>query len=184
LTLKLIGLVVPLGLDTLGVALALGVAGLPQHRRLRLSLWFAGFEATMPLIGVAVGVPLGRAIGAGAEYGAAALIALLGVYLLIRGDDDDGERLLSLTRGSLAGALLLGLGISLDELAIGFSAGLLRLPVGYLVATVAAQAFLVTQVGLRVGARAASALRGPAESLAGVALIALACGLLADRLAA
>jgi putative Mn2+ efflux pump MntP len=183
-TLKLIGLVVPLGLDTLGVALALGVAGLPRDRRLRLSLWFAGFEAAMPLIGVALGAPLGQAVGAGAEYGAAALIAVLGVYLLVGAEHDDSERLLSLTRGGFAGALLLGLGISLDELAIGFSAGLLRLPVGYLVAAVAAQAFLVTQVGLRVGARAAAALRGPAERLAGLALLALACVLLADRLAA
>jgi putative Mn2+ efflux pump MntP len=43
-------LVLPLGLDTLGVALALGVAGLPPEKRLRFSLLFAGFEAAMPLL--------------------------------------------------------------------------------------------------------------------------------------
>jgi putative Mn2+ efflux pump MntP len=62
-TLKLIALVLPLGLDTLGVALA-------------------GFEAAMPLIGVALGAPLGRAIGSVADYVAAGLILALGAYML------------------------------------------------------------------------------------------------------
>jgi len=47
-TLKLIALVLPLGLDTFGVALALGLAGLPREKRLRISLLFAGFEAACP----------------------------------------------------------------------------------------------------------------------------------------
>jgi hypothetical protein len=55
--------------------------------------------------------------------------------------------------------LALGVSISLDELAIGFSAGLLRLPVLPLVIAVAVQAFLVTQIGLHVGARAGATLR-------------------------
>jgi len=67
-TLKLIVLVIPLGLHTFGVAVALGIAGLPQEHRLRVSLLFAGFEATMPLVGVALGAPLGRAIGSGADW--------------------------------------------------------------------------------------------------------------------
>ena len=49
-TLKLIALVLPLGLDTFGVALALGIAGLPADRRVRVALLFASFEAAMPLV--------------------------------------------------------------------------------------------------------------------------------------
>jgi putative Mn2+ efflux pump MntP len=60
-TAKLIALVLPMGLDTFGVALALGVAGLSPRLRLRLSLWFAAFEAGMPLVGAALGSPLGHA---------------------------------------------------------------------------------------------------------------------------
>jgi hypothetical protein len=61
-------LVLPLGLDTFGVALALGIAGLPGKHRLRVSLLFAGFEALMPLIGLALGAPLGEALGRTADY--------------------------------------------------------------------------------------------------------------------
>jgi manganese efflux pump family protein len=84
-TLKLAALTVPLGLDTLGVALALGIACLPPRQRLRIALLFACFEAAMPLVGVALGAPLGHAIGSAADYAAAGLIVVLGAYLLVAG---------------------------------------------------------------------------------------------------
>ena len=112
-TLKLIALVLPLGLDTFGVALALGLAGLPREKRLRISLLFTGFEAAMPLIGVALGAPLGHAIGSVADYIAAGLIAALGVYMVLIDNNEQGQ-LLSLTQGGLLGALALGVSISLD----------------------------------------------------------------------
>jgi putative Mn2+ efflux pump MntP len=65
---KLIALVIPLGLDTFGVALALGVSGLPAGRRERLSVWFALFDAGMPQVGAALGRSLGHTIGAVADY--------------------------------------------------------------------------------------------------------------------
>lgn len=171
-TLKLVALVIPMGLDTFGVAVALGLAGLPREHRLRVSLLFAGFEGAMPLVGVALGAPLGRAIGSSADYLAAALVTVLGVYMLIAERDEEG-RLLSLTQGGMLGAVVLGVTISLDELAIGFSAGLLRLPIPALVTAVAAQAFIVTQIGIRLGDRVGEGLREGAESVAGLALIAL-----------
>jgi manganese efflux pump family protein len=182
-TLKLVALVIPLGLDTFGVALALGIAGLPREHRLRVSLLFAGFEAAMPLIGVALGAPLGRAIGNAADYIAAALIAALGVVMLLS-EKHEENRLLSLTRRGLLGGLVLGVGISLDELAIGFSAGLLRLPVGALVVAVAAQAFILTQIGLRLGGHVSEAMREATEKLAGSALIALGVIILITQLTA
>jgi putative Mn2+ efflux pump MntP len=42
--------------------------------------------------------------------------------------DEETDRALSLTQRGLLGGVALGLSISLDELAIGFSAGLPRLP--------------------------------------------------------
>jgi putative Mn2+ efflux pump MntP len=168
-------------LDTLAVALALGFAGLPQQHRLRVSLLFAGFEAAMPLIGVALGAPLGRAIGSIADYAAAGLLIALGAYMLISKDDEQ-DRLLSLTQGGLFGALALGVSISLDELLIGFSAGLLRLPIVILVIAVAIQAFVFTQVGLRLGEQGRDSLREMTERLAGIALIGLGGILLIERL--
>jgi len=92
--------------------------------------------------------------------------------------------LLSLTRRGLFGALALGMSISLDELAIGFSAGLLRLPIAALVIAVAAQALIATQIGVRLGSRAGERTREATEKLAGAALIVLGIVLLLERLTA
>ena len=162
---RLIALVIPLGLDTLGVSFALGMIGLPARHRLRIALLFAAFEAAMPLLGAALGAPLGRALGGGA----ADLIA--------------AALLLALTRPRFGAAVALGLSVSVDELAIGFSAGLLRVPLVPLVVAVAAQAFLASQIGLRAGGRVGGAAGELAERLAGVAMLALAALLAAQRLA-
>ena len=62
---RLIALVLPLGLDTFAVAAALGALGVQQ--RLTVSALFTAFEAGMPLIGLALGAPLGHAIGGAAD---------------------------------------------------------------------------------------------------------------------
>ena len=77
--------------------------------------------------------------------------------------------------------MVLGLSISLDELVIGFSLGLLGLPVGLVIAAIAVQAFTVTQLGLRLGSHVSERLREAAELIAGLALIGLAIALLAER---
>jgi putative Mn2+ efflux pump MntP len=180
---KLIALVLPLGLDTLGVALALGIAGLSAGHRTRIALLFTGFEAGMPLVGVLLGLPLGHAIGSPADYVAAGLVVVLGLYMIfIEDDDEEGDRLLSMTQRGLFGVVALGVSISLDELAIGFSAGLLRLPLLPLVLAVAMQAFIVTQIGVRVGARVGIEWRERSEKVAGVALLVLGGILLVMRL--
>jgi putative Mn2+ efflux pump MntP len=68
----------------------------------------------------------------------------------------------------------LGLSISLDELAIGFSFGLLHVSFAWALVLIAVQAFVAAQLGLWLGARVGEALRERAEQVAGIALIALA----------
>ena len=178
---KLIALVLPLGLDTFAVAAALGIAGIPPARRTRISVLMASFEAGMPLVGLALGAPLGRAIGSAADYIAAGVLLAFGIYTLVSDEEGEEQRLLDVAsvRGWRAG--LLGLSVSLDELAVGFTFGLLRLPVLPVVLLIGAQALLVSQLGLRLGARLNERAREAAERLAGAALIALAIGLLVEK---
>jgi putative Mn2+ efflux pump MntP len=71
--------------------------------------------------------------------------------------------------------------VSLDELAIGFSVGLLRLPLVPLVVAIGVQAFAVTLLGLTLGRRVRAQWREPAGRVAGVALTALGVTLLLLR---
>src|SRR5438270_3204198 len=118
--LKLLAVVVPLALDTFAVSAALGVAGISSQRRIRLGLLFAAFEAGMPLIGLAAGAALGSVLGSVGDYVAIAGLAALGVYLLVAGEEREEARIKRFAVASGPALIVVGLSVSLDELAIGF----------------------------------------------------------------
>lgn len=180
----LVALLVPLAVDTFVVSTALGLAGLPRQRRLRTSLILAAFEAGMPIVGVLLGRGVGGVIGHVAGYAAAAAIGLAG-WLLLRpgGDDDEDERVRLLARAHGLAIIELGLSIGIDELAIGFSLGLLGIPLVLAVVFLGVQAFTASQLGLRLGSRIGEELREGAERAAGALLILIALLLLALELA-
>jgi len=181
-TIKLIALVLPLGLDTFAVAAGLGAIGVSRQRRLRIALLFTAFEAGMPLVGLALGAPLGSTLGGAADYLAIGVLLAFGLFTLLSSDEGEQERLARFTQLRGIGVVALGVSISLDELAIGFTLGLLQLPAGLVIGLIAVQAFLVAQFGLRLGARLSERLREGAERAAGIALSVLGLALLADKL--
>jgi manganese efflux pump family protein len=181
--LKLLAFVLPLGLDSFAVAAALGASQVSTAwQRLRISLVFVIFEGGMPLIGLVVGSALARGIGRIADYLAAAAVIGIGIWMLRAGnaDEEDKASRIMISRGlALAG---LGISISLDELAIGFSIGLVRLPVSAVIAAIALQALVAAQLGLAIGAKIAERWRERAERVAGIALILLGAYLIAQQL--
>jgi manganese efflux pump family protein len=181
--LKLVGLIVPLGLDTFAVAAALGIAGLKPEERFRVSLLFTAFEVLMPLVGFFGGRLVGQAAGDAADVIAIVILIAVGLYMLRPGGDAKEQvrlGLLARTRG--LAAIGLGVSISLDELAIGFTIGLLRFSILLVVVLIGVQTFVVTQLGVRLGARLGERIREGAERLAGVALAGLGCVLLVEKL--
>ncbi len=178
------GLLLPLALDTFALGAALGVAGLERRDRLRVALVFTLFEAGMPIAGMLVGRAVGSLVGATAGWAGIAFLFLAGLLLLRPGNDEEVTdrrlRLLAHTRG--LAIIDLGLGISVDELTIGLSAGLLALPTTFIVVWIAIQAFVAAQTGLRFGHAISEAARERSERLAGAALILVALVLLGLRL--
>ncbi len=181
--LKLVGLIVPLGLDTFAVAAALGLAGLGRDERLRVSLLFTGFEVGMPLVGFLGGRLVGSAIGNAADYVAIVILIGLGIWLLRpQPEEEEAERVRLLGRTHGLAAIGLGISISTDELAIGFTIGLLRFSIVLILVLIGIQTFVLTQLGIRLGARLGNRVREGAERLAGVALAGLGIVLLGEKL--
>jgi len=178
---RVIALILPLCLDTFAVAAALGMTRPTGAQRIRFSLLFAAFEGGMPVIGLLVGVGLGKVIGDWSEYVAITALAIVGAYMLwARADDEERVRKLATSHGPAV--IALGLSVSLDELAIGFSLGLLNVPIVPAIVLIAAQAFVVSQVGFALGGRIGEATREGAERLAGAVLIVIAGALLVGRI--
>ena len=180
---KLILFVLPLGLDTFAVSTALGLAGLPKQQRLKISLLLSGFEMGMPVVGLLVGHALGHAIGTAADYVAAAALVALGIWMLVSDEQDEAGKVSALVANSGLALVALGVSISLDELTMGFTIGLLHLSIVWAVILIGVQAFLVAQLGLRFGARLGEEAGEIAERIAGIALIGLALLVLVERVA-
>jgi putative Mn2+ efflux pump MntP len=181
--LKLLAFVLPLGLDSFAVAAALGASQVTTAwQRLRISLVFVIFEGGMPLIGLALGSALARGAGRIADYLAAVAVIGIGIWMLLadnEAEEDKASRIMTSHGLALVG---LGISISLDELAIGFSIGLVRLPVSAVIVAIALQAFVAAQLGLAIGAKIAERWRERAEQVAGIALILLGIYLIAQQL--
>jgi len=179
--LKLLAFVLPLGLDSFAVAAAIGaVQPAGPRARIRISAVFVIFEGGMPLIGLAAGRALARGIGSVADYVAAAVVIAVGVWMLA-GEADEEETAGRIASGRGLALIALGLSISLDELAIGFTIGLARLPVTAVITAIAVQAFVAAQLGLAVGARIGERWRDRAGQVAGIALVLLGAYLLIEQ---
>jgi putative Mn2+ efflux pump MntP len=180
--LKLLAFVLPLGLDSFAVAAAIGAAQVTTARqRLRISLVFVLFEGGMPLIGLALGSALAHGIGHAADYLAAAAVIGIGAWMLLAGDKDEDDKASRITSSHGLALIALGISISMDELAIGFSIGLTGLPVTAVIVAIALQAFLAAQLGLAIGAKIGERWRERAEQAAAIVLILLGAYLLTEQ---
>ena len=181
--LRLLAFVLPLGLDSFAVAAAIGAVQVTTARqRLRISLVFVIFEGGMPLIGLGLGSALARGIGPAADYLAAAAVIGAGAWILLAGDKNEEDRASRFTSSHGLALVALGISISMDELAIGFSIGLAGVPVAVVIVAIALQAFLAAQLGLALGAKIGERWRERAEQVAGIALILLGAYLLTEQL--
>ncbi len=178
--LKLAILILSLGLDTLAVAVALGISGIGRKNRLRVGTSFALFEGGMPLIGFVAGRLVSGAIGDIASLIGLAILFGVGAWMIYEGLSGDKEANFDIDRWR--GLLLTSLSVSLDELAIGFSMGALGLPIALTVLLIALQAFVLTLVGTTVGNRIGEELAERAELAAGLVLCGLALVLLGEKL--
>lgn len=173
-------LFVSLGFDTLAVAIGLGLSGLPRSRWPKVGLTFALFEGLMPVIGLFIGRYLSVAVGAVAEYVAALVLIFLGGKAIKEALADDEEADSPLQDGK--SLILSGLSVSLDELAVGFSLGVLHVAVGLALGYIAVQAFALTFIGLSLGQRMGKHFGERAELMSGLVLVLLGLALLVNQI--
>ncbi len=173
---RLVLFVLPLGLDTFALSTLLGMMTLPRRKRIRLALTFALAEGVMPAIGLLLGLPLGSAIGEWSDYLAGVLLMGIGVWMVVKErqeGDEENEEAEKLEKAATTvgwGLVVLALSVSLDELAVGFSFGVLGFPLVPALVLIALQALLVSLAGQWIGRRVGNRLGAWAERLVGPAL--------------
>jgi cytochrome c biogenesis protein CcdA len=77
--------------------------------RRRITALFVAFEASTPLVGLALGAPLAHAIGDVAEYAAGVVLIAVGAWMLFGGDEEREEQQVR-SFSEASGVALLALG--------------------------------------------------------------------------
>jgi len=163
------------------MSVSLGMAHRSKGTRLRIGLTFALAEAIMPLIGLGIGKTLGSLVGNWTSLIGGIALIVVAVWLIFFEDEDNEEE--KLDRNLIGWTLVItALSISLDELAVGFSIGLIGVPVALTIVLIAVQAFLFTVVGLTLGGKLKPFLGEWSEKLAGIVLGLLGIWILIDAI--
>lgn len=169
LTLLLVA--VSLGLSNFAAATGIGVAGVDARTRLRVGVVFGVFEAGMPIVGLLLGHGVAGALGPATRWIGAGLLVATGLYSLwqsFRGSDDEIPAGLGLGR-----LIVMGLALSVDNLAVGFALGGIRVPFVLAAIVIGAVSVALSLLGLEIGGRIGTVAGRRGEILGGVILVAV-----------
>lgn len=163
---------VVIGSNNLAVALALGAMG-QSARQFRVMLVFGVFEFVMPLLGIALGASTARALGLDTDIVGAVLLTALGLLVIVGGvrNRSQDEKLVKYAT-RWRGLVILALGLSLDNIVIGFSLGLGRTDPLAVATTIACFSVLFTWIGMRLGRESRRSWERVAKISAGGLLVA------------
>jgi putative Mn2+ efflux pump MntP len=162
---------VALGLNNFGAAIAIGVSGVDRRTELKVATVFGLCDVVMPAIGMLIGTGLAGPLGSAARWAGAGILfvtAVWGLIEAIRGDDD-APRIWHGWRLLVSGAAL-----SLDDLAVGLALGTVRFPILLAVTAFGVMSFVMSIIGLRLGAKLGTVTGERGEVVAGIMLVCLA----------
>jgi manganese efflux pump family protein len=164
MSLKIAAFVFPLGLDTLALAIALGLRG---FRPWRPALIFSAFEGIMPLFGIGLARLVTRRFETTAVVIGGAILVGLGIHSVLEARRGEKE-VENISFSSFRSLLTAGLAISTDELAIGFPLGTSEMPIPVVLITIVCQTLLLASFGVIVGNRVRAELAKNASRYAGI----------------
>ncbi len=177
-------LAVGLSMDAFAVAVCKGLAmrksGL--FRMTVVGLWFGGFQALMPAVGYLLGNLFADLIRQVDHWIAFALLALIGGNMIreaLSGPDAPPDDSLA-----FPAMLVLAVATSIDALAVGITLPTV-VDTGLIlsVSVIGVTTFLLSALGVRIGAVFGDRLKSKAELFGGLILIALGIKILIEHLA-
>lgn len=171
-----------LGFDALIISSSLGLRNKPTNK-MKIALFFAMAESLMPIAGMIIGEAFGQYFkGTLSAIGALILIALA-IYFLMFDKDEDQSQSKAFDQPLANWTLIaVAIGIGLDELTVGFTAGLIQLPIVLTIIMIAIQSFAFTIIGVTFGARLKRYLGEWAEKAPGVLLGLVGVWMLIDNI--
>ncbi len=180
LTLFLIA--VGLSMDAFAVSVCKGLA--VSQYKLKYSLicgiWFGIFQALMPVIGYLLGMNFTQWITAFDHWIAFVLLGFIGFGMIreaLKADDEESD-----PSFSLKVMLMLAVATSVDALAVGITFAFLSVNIFAAVAFIGICTFVISSVGVKIGAVFGAKYKSGAEIAGGIILISLGIKILIEHL--
>lgn len=163
---------IAVGLDNFGAAIGIGTAHGRSRYRWQVAAVFGVFEAGMPVLGMVAGRAVAGQIAGVAPIIGGVAVGLMGVVSVVEslrhGKGGSPERPKTLGLGRL---LLLGLVLSLDNLAVGFALGSAKVSLVAAVVVIGVASVALSLLGLELGGRLGERVGERGELVGGVALM-------------
>ena len=179
---ELLLLAVGLSMDAFAVSICKGlsVKRATWKECSKCGLWFGGFQALMPLAGFFLGSLFADAIVSFDHWVAFILLGLIGFNMLreaLSKEDEEPDPSLSFQT-----MLVMAIATSIDAMAVGISFAFLEVNVFSAVTLIGAITFLLSALGVKLGAAFGCRFKSKAELAGGVILISLGLKILIEHL--
>jgi len=165
-------------MDAFAVALTQGARFRPSWRGgAAIAVTFGVFQGVMPILGWGIGSVAFSFVATLDHWIAFAILAILGVRMLIVSDDESG----AIRAMTARGLLVAGIATSIDALAAGITFPTLSAPPLIAALIIGLVTLLLSGVGVVLGRSAGDRFGAWAERAGGVILIALGVKILAEH---
>ncbi len=161
------------GADNFAAAIAIGLAGVDRRLRVRIAVIFGLFEAGMPVIGLLIGHGVSGSLGSRTHVIGGGLLILVGLQMVVSATRSDADAPPALAGASLGRLVLLGAGLSIDNLVIGFALGARDTPLILSVVLIGVVSVGLSLLGLELGSRLGAGVGHRSELLGAGVLVAV-----------
>ena len=159
--------------NNLAVSFAMGTFT-TKKEHLKIVIVFGVFEFVVPLLGILIGQQLAKYIDQYASVVGSVVLILLGCYTVVSSlINKDQTSKLENKLTSLKGLILLALGLSLDNLIVGFGLGFKEVSPLIFAGVISLTSVVFSFIGLRLGKYLSEKFRKITEIFAGFLLIIL-----------
>ncbi len=179
-------LAIGLSMDAFAVSLCKGlsVEKVKFKNMLSCGAWFGGFQALMPLIGFFIGSLFAEYIVAVDHWVAFILLALIGGNMIkeafLKSDDCEDEKNADFSMKTM---FIMAIATSIDALAIGVSLSMTGdVDIWLSIALIGVVTFVLSTLGVKLGAVFGAKYKKKAELLGGIILIVLGLKILLEHL--
>lgn len=178
---ELIIIGIGLAMDAFAVSIGKGLAlrGIEWKHILLAGLWLGGFQAMMPLIGYVLGVGFSDMVSRLDHWIAFALLFIIGSKMLvdsIKGGEEQGNGDFGIKT-----MFILAVATSIDALAVGVSLAFVGANIWLAVAIIGVVTFILSGIGVEIGAIVGSRWQRGAGIVGGVTLVAIGIKILVEH---